>query len=334
MVAKPLTECNIVFFFQMFLQGTPMSSTLLLVVSTQFLVRMQRSIVSPLILCCRCPPHYRRQDVFPMQSAQTAHRATRRLISLCVGASCVSSQHSRAQMSVHFAPQCAGVRDCAVFREPRPWMLSSSVSPCHTLNGTVFLKSVCRVNCRARCFFFLMMDVSWMFAHVCANQCLRTELHDVRRNVSLCGVIVLPGVAVIGSWCCGFKHVLRVNNMSDKRTCVVCLLFSAHDETQQSAHFSHHFKPRACLCLFLQCCAFSQSRTCSSKFVKFMLVVRPPTECNLRPSTWECAFPCFCFLFCLSFEKAQDRPHWKVHGMRCCIKYCGATLLVPTGNCL
>ena len=47
-VAKPLTECNIVFFFfQMFLQGTPKSSTLLLVtVSTRFLARMQRSSVA------------------------------------------------------------------------------------------------------------------------------------------------------------------------------------------------------------------------------------------------------------------------------------------------
>ena len=117
---------------------------------------------------------------------------------------------------------------------------------------------------------------------------------------------------VIGSESCGHKHVARDKNMSDAE--LACLLFLGHDETQQSTHCSHHFKPRACLCLFSQCRAFSQSRTYSSKFVKFMLVARPPTECNLRPSTWECAFPRFCFLLCLSFEKAQDRPHCKVHG--------------------
>ena len=38
MDGKPLTECNMV--FAMFLEGTPMSSTLSLTVSTRLLVRM------------------------------------------------------------------------------------------------------------------------------------------------------------------------------------------------------------------------------------------------------------------------------------------------------
>ena len=33
----------------------------------------------------------------------------------------------------------------------------------------------------------------------------------------------------------------------------MCLLFSGRDETQQSAHCSHHFKQRVCLCLLSQC---------------------------------------------------------------------------------
>ena len=73
----------------------------------------------------------------------------------------------------------------------------------------------------------------------------------------------------------------------------------------------------------------SQSRTCSSTCGNFMLVVRPLKECNLRFFTWECAFP----LFLLSFvrrTKAQERPQRKVHGMRCCIRCCGATNLVRT----
>ena len=127
-----------------------------------------------------------------------------------------------------------GVRDCA-------W---PSASPTQATdggfvrvakprkNGTVFLKSVCSVNRRARALFvcFLTIDVSWMFA---ARLC--TELHDVRRGVSLCGVVVAPGG---GHWVLELWPQTRCARNTHERRGLACLLFWGHDETQHSTHCS------------------------------------------------------------------------------------------------
>ena len=61
-VAKPFTECNIV--FAMFLQCTPMSSTLLLTVATRLLVRMNGGLFSTLYFVLLLPAA-RQDDVLP-----------------------------------------------------------------------------------------------------------------------------------------------------------------------------------------------------------------------------------------------------------------------------
>ena len=144
-------------------------------------------------------------------------------------------------------------------------------------------------------------------------------------------------MAVIGSESCGLKHVVRVIHMSDADLRVCCFL--GHDETHQSTHCSHHFKQRACLCLFSQCCVFRKADRIPPSVWRGSCW--PLKECNFHVSRvrtsvsqrWNAPFHVFAFV-CLSFKKAQERPHCKVHGMRCCIKYCGATFLVPTSNFL
>ena len=64
-------------------------------------------------------------------------------------------------------------------------------------------------------------------------------------------------MAVIGSECCGHKHVVRVIHMSDADLRVCC--FWDMMRTQQSTHCSHHFKQRVCLCLLSQCCVFRKA---------------------------------------------------------------------------
>ena len=158
MVAKPLTECNIV-FFQMFLQGTPMSSTLLLVVSTRFLVRMQRGCVATYFVLL-LPA-----DVLPCNRTNTEQPVGG---FVCVSASCVSSQlrerrcprmvrtQSNAQLSL--------IVQCRVLRHPRPRMLSS-VSEIGLHGGPLS-----SARWFLLCFLMIVRECS---PHVGANQCPR-----------------------------------------------------------------------------------------------------------------------------------------------------------------
>ena len=87
-VAKPFTECNIV--FAMFLQCTPMSSTLLLTVSTRLLVRMNGGLFSTLYFVLLLPAA-RQDDVLPCNRTKQ-HTQQPVGCFVCVGASCDSSQ--------------------------------------------------------------------------------------------------------------------------------------------------------------------------------------------------------------------------------------------------
>ena len=158
-----------------------------------------------------------------------------------------------------------------------------------------------------------------------------TELHDVRRNVSLCGVIVLPGVrhCVLELWpltrsprqkhepqglvlcvCC-FQHMMRRSNLRIFRTTFnkvfACVCFCS------AARFAKQN-------VFLQVCEVHVGRQATHR-------VQPsPFHVGMRFSTF-----CFCFVFrFFEGKKTQDILQRKVHGMRCCIKFCGATNLVRT----
>ena len=142
MVAKPPIECNIV--LAMFLEGTPMSSTLLLTVSTRPLVRMCGG------LCSACRKMAQTGWCAPMQQ----HK-----------------QHTEQPVGdVHailLSYVSAGVRDCArpsaspsqatdveLVRVAMPHTQRNSVSEIG-LHGEPLSS--------ARCFFcFLLIDVSWM----------------------------------------------------------------------------------------------------------------------------------------------------------------------------
>ena len=69
--------------------------------------------------------------------------------------------YQSADVRARFAPesnsQLSVIAPGRVLRHPRPRMLSSSVSPCHIHNETVFPKLVCTVNrCPARAVFFVL----------------------------------------------------------------------------------------------------------------------------------------------------------------------------------
>ena len=115
----------------------------------------------------------------------------------------------------------------------------------------------------------------------------------------------------------------------------MCLLFSAPDETQQSAHCSAPLKKKnvfACVCF--------RSAVCFAKqhvfFHVWVVHVGRQATHRVQPSPFHVGmrFSTLLLLICLSFflkeKKAQDILQRKVHGMRCCIKYCGATNLVRT----
>ena len=179
-VAKPPTECNIV--FAMFLQCTPMSSTLLLTVSTRLLVRMNGGLSTLYFVLLL--PAARQDDVLPCSSANSTPSNPSVVSFVWVLHAILLRFVSNAQMSV--------ISPGRVFREPRPRMLSSSVSPCHTKRNSVSEVGLQGELSIARCFFF---SHDGCFVDVRTRLCgsVSTELHDVRRNVSLCGVIVLPG---------------------------------------------------------------------------------------------------------------------------------------------
>ena len=102
-----------------------------------------------------------------------------------------------------------------------------------------------------------------------------------------------------------------------------------HDETQRSTLCSHHFHPRVCLRLLSQCCAFRKAERVPR---------RVGTSCWSSGHSKSATFAfsrgnAFFHVFLLSFvrrTKAQERPQRKLHGMRCCIRCCGATNLVRT----
>ena len=142
-----------------------------------------------------------------------------------------------------------------------------------------------------------------------------TELHDVRRNVSLCGVIVLPGVRhwVLELWpltrsprqkhepqglvlcvCC-FQHMMRRSNLRIFRTtlnhALACVCF------RSAARFAKQN-------VFLQVCEVHVGRQATHR-------VQPsPFHVGMRFST-------FLLLFCLSFFlKEKNAGHSATKGAR------------------
>ena len=100
-VAKPFTECNIV--FAMFLQCTPMSSTLLLTVSTRLLVRMNGGLFSTLYFVLLLPAA-RQDDVLPCNRTKQHTQQHGRLFRLC-GCFMRFFSDTRAHMSSHGSHQ-------------------------------------------------------------------------------------------------------------------------------------------------------------------------------------------------------------------------------------
>ena len=109
-----------------------------------------------------------------------------------------------------------------------------------------------------------------------------------------------------------FQHVMRRSNLRIVRTTLNNVF--------------------ACVCF--------RSAVCFAKqhvfFHVWVVHVGRQATHRVQPSPFHVGmrFSTFLLLFCLTFflkeKKAQDILQRKVHGMRCCIKYCGATVLVRT----
>ena len=98
----------------------------------------------------------------------------------------------------------------------------------------------------------------------------------------------------------------------------MCLLFSARDETQQSAHCSHHFKPRACLCLLSQCRVLR-------KAARILPCMGGSCWSSDHPQSATFALPCgnalfhvfvFCFVFRFFLKEKKSAGHSATKGAR------------------
>ena len=69
----------------------------------------------------------------------------------------------------------------------------------------------------------------------------------------------------------------------------------------------HHFKPRACLCLLSQCCAFRKAERVPRCVGTSCWSSGHSKSATFAFFTWECAFPRFCFRLSVAQRRRRGR---------------------------